>query len=148
MLNDIIMKTHLFASIVTVAIQMYDVTWININVFCDIKMHLVHYFSTCVIISSAELFMQSYVGEKVDPTKNIAIVSFLDWDSSASQSKNAQSICILDHTQNTFFCLRKFLMWLADDQSSSITKSGIYYIKHMYIIQPFSTEVDWQEIWH
>ncbi len=31
-----------------------------------------------------------------------------------------RNICILDHTQSTFFCLGKFLMWLADDQSSSI----------------------------
>ncbi len=60
-------------------------------------------------------------------------------------TKQKCSICILDYTQNTFFCLGKFLMWLADDQSSSITKGSIYYIKHMYI-QPFSMEVDWWEI--
>ena len=35
-------------------------------------------------------------------------------------------------------------MIIADDQSSSIAKESIYYIKHMYI-QPFSMEVDWQE---
>ena len=49
--------------------------------------------------------------------------------------------------QSTFFCLRKFLKWLADNQSSSITKENICYIKHMHI-QPFSMEVDWWEIWH
>ncbi len=49
--------------------------------------------------------------------------------------------------QNTFFCIGKFLKWLAGDESSSITKGSIYYIKHMYI-QPFSMGVDWREIWH
>ncbi len=49
--------------------------------------------------------------------------------------------------QSTFFCLGKFLKWLANDQSSSITKGSICYIKHMYL-QPFSMEVDWWEICH
>ena len=35
---------------------------------------------------------------------------------------------------------------LADDQCSSITKGSIYHIKHMYT-QPFTTVVDWPEIW-
>ncbi len=35
---------------------------------------------------------------------------------------------------------------LADDQSSSITKGSIYYIKKMYM-QPFSMEKGWSEIW-
>ncbi len=48
--------------------------------------------------------------------------------------------------QSTFLCLGKFLKGLADDQSSSITKGSIYYIKHLQI-QPFSMEVDWQESW-
>ncbi len=47
----------------------------------------------------------------------------------------------------TFFCLGKFQKWWADNQSSSIYKGSIYYIKHMYI-QPFSMELDWREIWH
>ena len=46
-------------------------------------------------------------------------------------------MCILDHTQSTFFCLGKFMKKSADDQCSSITKWRIYYIKHMYI-QPLS----------
>ncbi len=33
---------------------------------------------------------------------------------------------ILDHTQSILFCLGKFLKWLADDYSSSITISNIY----------------------
>ncbi len=53
----------------------------------------------------------------------------------------------LDTSTHSFFCLGKFLQWLADDQFSSITKGSIYYVKHMYT-QPFSMEVDWQEIWH
>ncbi len=48
---------------------------------------------------------------------------------------------------STFFCLGKFLKWLANDESSSITKESSYYISYMYI-QPFSMEVDWREIWH
>ncbi len=47
----------------------------------------------------------------------------------------------------TFFCLGKFLKWLADDQFSSMTKGSICYIKHMYI-QPVSMGVDWEEIWY
>ncbi len=43
-------------------------------------------------------------------------------------------------------CLGKFLKWWADHQSSSITKGGIYHIKHMYI-QPFTIVADWPEIW-
>ena len=54
-------------------------------------------------------------------------------------------MCILDHTQSTFFCLGKFLKKLADDQCISITKGRIYHIKHEYI-QPFSMEVDWPEM--
>ncbi len=42
-------------------------------------------------------------------------------------------MCILDHTQSTFFCLWKFMQWSADDQFSFITKGSIYYVKHMYI---------------
>ena len=38
----------------------------------------------------------------------------------------------------------KLLKKLTDNQCSSI--GNIYYIKHMHI-QPFSMEVDWQEIW-
>ena len=49
--------------------------------------------------------------------------------------------------QSTFFCLGKFLKWLADDQSSSIPKGSIYYIKHTYI-HSFSMEVNWREFWH
>ena len=36
---------------------------------------------------------------------------------------------------------------LADDQCSSITKGSIYHIKRMYI-HPFTTVVDWSEMWH
>ncbi len=43
--------------------------------------------------------------------------------------------------------LENNLRGLADDQSSSITKESIFYIKHMYV-QPLSMEVDWWEIWH
>ncbi len=50
------------------------------------------------------------------------------WHMSAHKVKC--SICILDHMQSTFFCLGKFLKWLADDQSSSITKDSIYFVKH------------------
>ena len=38
------------------------------------------------------------------------------------------SICILDHMLSTFFCLGKFLKWLANDQLSPITLGSIYYI--------------------
>ena len=55
-------------------------------------------------------------------------------------------MCNLDHTQSTFFCLKKFLKTLADDQCSSKSKGSIYHIKHMYI-QLFSMEVDCPEIW-
>ena len=41
-------------------------------------------------------------------------------------------MCILDHMQSTFFCIRKLLKKLAEDQCSSITKGTLYYIKHMY----------------
>ncbi len=44
--------------------------------------------------------------------------------------------------QSTFFCLGKYLKKLADDQRFSITKEGIYHIKHMHI-QPFTAVVDW-----
>ena len=56
-------------------------------------------------------------------------------------------MCILDHTQSTFFCLWKFLKKLADDHYSSITKESIYYSKYMYI-QPFTMEVYQQKILH
>ncbi len=51
-------------------------------------------------------------------------------------------MCILDHTQSTFFSLGKSLKKLADDQWY---KGSIYYIKHMYI-QPFSMEVHWPKM--
>ncbi len=64
--------------------------------------------------------------------------------SSTPQSKNAvftfQITCRV-------LCFVLENSWWADDHSSSITKGSIYYIKHMYI-QPFSMEVDWQEISH
>ncbi len=56
------------------------------------------------------------------------------------------SICIWDFTQTTFFYFERFLKKLADDQYSSITKGSIYNFKHVYI-QPFTTVVDWPEIW-
>ncbi len=55
-------------------------------------------------------------------------------------------ICISDFMQATFFYLGRFLKKLADDQCSSITKGSVYHIKHIYI-QPFTTVVDWPEIW-
>ncbi len=64
---------------------------------------------------------------------------------SALQSKNAVSSFYITRRVLSF-SLGKFLKWLANDQSSSITKGSIYYIKHVYI-QPFSMEVDWPEIW-
>ncbi len=36
----------------------------------------------------------------------------------------------LDHTESTFFCLRKLLKKIADDQYCSVTKGSIYYNKH------------------
>ncbi len=65
---------------------------------------------------------------------------------SAPQSKNAVSTFQIT-CRVLFFCLGKLLKWLADDQSSSITKGSIYYINYMNI-QPFSMKVDWKEIWH
>ena len=47
---------------------------------------------------------------------------------------------------NYFFYLERFLKKSADNQFSSITKGSIYHIKHIYI-QPFTTVVDWPEIW-
>ncbi len=67
-------------------------------------------------------------------------------DSALMSHKVKYSIYILDHTQSTFFCLGKFLKWLADDRSSFITKGSIYYIEYMHI-QPVSVGVDWPEIW-
>ena len=46
--------------------------------------------------------------------------------------------------QTTLFSLERFLKKLADDQYSSITKGSIY---HILYIQPFTTIVDWAEIW-
>ncbi len=46
-------------------------------------------------------------------------------DSSAPQSKN--TVCILNHMKNTFFCCGKLLKQLADNQCSSITKWSILY---------------------
>ena len=54
--------------------------------------------------------------------------------------------CISDFMKSTFFYIERYLKKLADDQYSSITKGSIYHIKHMYI-QPFTTIVDWPEIW-
>ena len=66
--------------------------------------------------------------------------------SMSSQPKKLKcSMCSLDNTQSTFFSLRNFLKKLSDDQTSSVTKGSIYYIKRMYI-QPFSMEVDWLEM--
>ncbi len=48
--------------------------------------------------------------------------------------------------QTTFFYLGRFLKKLVDDQCSFKTKGSIYHIKHIYI-QPFTTVVDWLEIW-
>ncbi len=67
---------------------------------------------------------------------------------SAPKSRNVVShiSAFLDHMHSTFCCIGIFLKWLADDQSSSITKGSFCYIKHMYIhVQPFSMEVDWWE---
>ena len=61
-------------------------------------------------------------------------------------AKYKRSICISDYMQTTFFYLERFLKKPADDQCSCITKDSIYQIKHMYI-QPFTTVVDWPEIW-
>ena len=36
--------------------------------------------------------------------------------------------------------------YIADDQCSSVIKGSIHHIKYMYI-QPFTTPVDWPEIW-
>ncbi len=41
-------------------------------------------------------------------------------------------MCILDHTQNTFFCLGTFLKKLADDQCPSITKGSIYITHYVH----------------
>ncbi len=46
----------------------------------------------------------------------------------------------------SFTLKERFLKKLADDQCSSITKGSIYFMKQMYI-QPFTTVVDWPEIW-
>ena len=68
------------------------------------------------------------------------------WKLSAPQSKNAVSAFYI--TRRVLSSVsEKFLKWLADDQSSFITKGSIYYVKHVYL-QPFCMEVDWQEIWH
>ena len=56
------------------------------------------------------------------------------------------SICISDFMQTTLLYNGNFVKKLTDDQSSSITKESIYHIKHMYI-KPFTTAVDWWEIW-
>ncbi len=48
--------------------------------------------------------------------------------------------------ETTFFYLGRFLKKLADDQCTSITKCSIYHINNMYI-HPFTTVVDWPEIW-
>ncbi len=70
-----------------------------------------------------------------------------DINSYVPQSIKTQYLHFRSHAE--YRCLIKCLKWLADDQSSSITKKSIsiYYIKHMHM-QPFSVEVDWKEIWH
>ena len=50
------------------------------------------------------------------------------------------------HANYTFFYLKSFQKKLADDQCFSITKRSIYHTKHMYK-QPFTTVVDWSEMW-
>ncbi len=65
--------------------------------------------------------------------------------STAPQSRNI--VCaISDYIQTTFFYLGRFLKKLADDHCCSITKDSIYDINHMYK-QPFTTVVDWPEVW-
>ena len=51
---------------------------------------------------------------------HVKMVHFLwhynyQWTNSAQQSKNTVLMCILDHTQSTFFSIGKFLKKLADD---------------------------------
>ncbi len=55
-------------------------------------------------------------------------------------------MCILDHTQSTFFCLGKFPKNLADDQCYSITKSSIYYYTKRMFMHHFSMEKEKEEI--
>ncbi len=61
-------------------------------------------------------------------------------------TKAKRTICISDYMQSTFFLVGKFPKTEADDQCSSITKGNIYYMKHK-CKQPFTTVVDWPEIW-
>ncbi len=48
-------------------------------------------------------------------------------------TKSKCSMCILDLTQSSFFCFRKFMTKLADDQFPSVTKGHIFTISN---IQP------------
>ncbi len=76
----------------------------------------------------------------------IILVSMSSEDDSTPlpQSKTAVSAFYIIRI---FFCLGKFLNWIADDQPSSITKGSVFYmyIKHLYI-QPFSMELVWKWI--
>ena len=46
-------------------------------------------------------------------------------------------MCIPEYILTTFFCFGRFLNTLADDQWTSITKGGIYHIKHNNIHTTF-----------
>ena len=72
-------------------------------------------------------------GHKYHNVISYTCILFLSVEWTHLPNKVKSNMCILDHTQSTFFCFGKFLKKLVDDQCSSITKGSIYYIKHMCI---------------
>ena len=68
------------------------------------------------------------------------------WSTLLSHKVKIQYLHFRSQAKYFLFFRRKFLKCLADDQSSSITKGSIYKIRHIMYLNPFSMEVDWQDI--